>query len=115
MNAIGPTGTAAAVPLFKGSIFDGDTHLYETPDAFSRYLPEKFKKEWDYHWKVGDDGELIDLALMTEAELDAAAVRGELTDAKTLIGLLWLQNWQSGRWQMTWQTPAQEPVPIMRP
>jgi hypothetical protein len=24
-------------------IFDGDTHLYEQPDAFSRYLPERYK------------------------------------------------------------------------
>jgi ADP-ribose pyrophosphatase len=27
---------------------------------------------------------------------------GELTDAKTLIGLLWLQNWQSGQWPLNW-------------
>ena len=42
---------------YQGPIFDGDTHLYETPDAFSRYLPEKFKKDWDYQWKTGADGE----------------------------------------------------------
>jgi len=52
-----PSGNPGAAPVFKGPIFDGDTHLYETPDAFSRYLPEKFKKDWGYHWKVGDDGE----------------------------------------------------------
>ena len=42
---------------FSGPIFDGDTHLYETPDAFSRYLPAKFSKDWSYEWKTGDDGE----------------------------------------------------------
>jgi len=36
-------------------------------------------------------------------ELMALAQRGEITDAKTLIGLLWLQNWQAGRWQLVWQ------------
>ncbi len=51
------TTTTPAAPLFQGAIFDGDTHLYETPDAFSRYLPEKFKKDWSYEWKVGADGE----------------------------------------------------------
>lgn len=51
-----------------------------------------------------DHGELIDLALMTEAELDAAAARGELTDAKTLIGLMWLQKWRSGAWPLQWFT-----------
>ena len=50
-----------------------------------------------------DEGEFIDLVLMNEAELDAAAARGELTDAKTLIGLLWLQKWRSGQWSLDWQ------------
>ena len=31
------------------------------------------------------------------------AARGELTDAKSLIGLLWLQRWQQGAWPLTWQ------------
>lgn len=49
-----------------------------------------------------DQGELIDLCLMTEAELDALAGRGELTDAKTLIGLQWLQKWRAGLWTLDW-------------
>lgn len=54
-----------------------------------------------------DDGEFLDVSAATVAELEDSALRGELTDAKTLIGLLWLQNWQSGRWQLAWQmTPA---------
>ena len=51
-----------------------------------------------------DAGELIDLCLMTEPELDALAVRGELTDAKTLIGLQWLQKWRAGLWTLDWVT-----------
>lgn len=57
-----------------------------------------------------DHGELIDLCLMSEAELDALAAAGALTDAKTLIGLQWLQKWRSGRWALNWQaidSPAQ--------
>lgn len=57
-----------------------------------------------------DHGELIDLCLMSEAELDALAAAGALTDAKTLIGLQWLQKWRSGRWVLDWQaidSPAQ--------
>lgn len=54
-----------------------------------------------------DAGEFLDVDTITVPALEEMAARGELTDAKTLIGLLWLQNWQSGRWQMTWQsTPA---------
>ncbi|OYU85488.1 MAG: hypothetical protein CFE45_25630 [Burkholderiales bacterium PBB5] len=49
-----------------------------------------------------DHGELIDVQVLTEAELDARAGRGEVTDAKTLIGLLWLQKWRSGAWRLQW-------------
>ncbi|EHR72402.1 NTP pyrophosphohydrolase [Burkholderiales bacterium JOSHI_001] len=49
-----------------------------------------------------DEGEFIEVLLMSEAELDAAAGRGELTDAKTLIGLLWLQRWRAGAWPLKW-------------
>ncbi len=49
-----------------------------------------------------DAGEFLDVAAMRQDELEAAAERGELTDAKTLIGLLWLQNWRSGRWPLNW-------------
>jgi ADP-ribose pyrophosphatase len=51
-----------------------------------------------------DVGELIELALLHEADLDAAAMRGELTDAKTLISLMWLQKWRSGAWPLQWFT-----------
>ena len=50
-----------------------------------------------------DAGEFLDVAAASADELDALACRGELTDAKTLIGLLWLQNWRAGRWPLVWQ------------
>lgn len=50
-----------------------------------------------------DDGEFLDVGEMSLEQLDAAALRGELTDAKTLVGLLWLQNWRAGRWPLSWQ------------
>jgi ADP-ribose pyrophosphatase len=49
-----------------------------------------------------DEGEFLDLLPLSPAELDAAAQRGELTDAKTLVGLLWLQRWQAGAWPLEW-------------
>ena len=51
-----------------------------------------------------DVGELIELERMSEAQLDAAAASGAITDAKTLIGLLWLQKWRSGAWPLQWVT-----------
>jgi ADP-ribose diphosphatase len=65
-----------------------------------------FARELTAGTRALDDGELIDIALMTEAELDAAAARGDLTDAKTLIALMWLQKWRSGAWPLQWFTAA---------
>jgi ADP-ribose pyrophosphatase len=44
-----------------------------------------------------DAGEFLDVFEARIDELDGAAGRGEITDAKTLIGLLWLANWRAGR------------------
>jgi len=49
-----------------------------------------------------DDGEFLELTTLSAEELDQACARGEVTDAKTLIGLLWLQRWQAGVWPLQW-------------
>jgi ADP-ribose pyrophosphatase len=51
-----------------------------------------------------DTDEFLDVFTATPAELMAACQQGLLTDAKTLTGLLWLQNVQSGQWPLQWQT-----------
>ena len=50
-----------------------------------------------------DHGEFLDVLEATSDELEAAAGRGELTDAKTLVGLLWLRQWREGRWPLEWR------------
>ena len=60
-----------------------------------------------------DPGEFLDVSSATLEELLALARSGELTDAKTLIGLLWLQNWQSGQWPLIWGTHPEGDAPIM--
>jgi ADP-ribose pyrophosphatase len=50
-----------------------------------------------------DEGEFLDLVTHTPAELDRLAASGQMTDAKTLIGLQWLQRWQAGAWVLNWQ------------
>lgn len=54
-----------------------------------------------------DAGEFLEVSAMTVDELDALAQRGAITDAKTLIGLLWLQHWIAGRWQLSWHASAE--------
>ena len=60
-----------------------------------------------------DEGELLEVVLASVDELLLAAGRGELTDAKTLIGLLWLQNWRAGRWSLDWCAAGDVPAPII--
>jgi len=50
-----------------------------------------------------DVGEFLELCLLSEAELEQCAASGELSDVKTLIGLLWLQKWRAGLWPLQWQ------------
>ena len=50
-----------------------------------------------------DAGEFLDVFDLSHEELDDAARDGRLTDAKTLVGLLWLANWRTGRWPLAWQ------------
>ncbi len=50
-----------------------------------------------------DDGEFVEVQAMAEAALFELAASGKLTDAKTLVGLLKLQQWRSGAWTPTWQ------------
>ncbi len=54
-----------------------------------------------------DEGEFLELDVATQQELETCAMQGELTDAKTLIGLLWLRQWREGRWPLNWQAVDQ--------
>lgn len=53
-----------------------------------------------------DAGEFLDVDTATPAELLQWSREGRLTDAKTLTGLLWLQNVLSGAWSLDWKTAA---------
>lgn len=50
-----------------------------------------------------DEGETLEVLAMSEAALFAQAASGELTDAKTMVALLKLQQWRAGQWEPTWQ------------
>ncbi|MEY4268314.1 MAG: hypothetical protein RIS90_2849 [Pseudomonadota bacterium] len=56
-----------------------------------------------------DEGEFLDVFTATPAELLHWCRSGQVTDAKTLTGALWLQNVQSGTWALDWQ-PAPNQV-----
>lgn len=54
-----------------------------------------------------DAGEFVETCTLSEAEYDAAAAAGRISDMKTMIGLQWLQRWRAGHWPLQWaEAPA---------
>ena len=63
-----------------------------------------FAKDLSEGERLLDDEEFLDVFTATPDELMSWSQQGLVTDAKTLTGLLWLQNVRSGLWPLTWQT-----------
>jgi len=51
-----------------------------------------------------DEGEFLDVFAATPQQLLEWCRTGEVTDAKTLIGGLWLQNVLAGTWKLDWRS-----------
>lgn len=51
-----------------------------------------------------DAGEFLDVFTASPEALLSWCGSGKVTDAKTLTGMLWLQNIASGNWTLDWQT-----------
>jgi ADP-ribose pyrophosphatase len=49
-----------------------------------------------------DEGEFLDVFAATQQELEDGVRDGTLTDVKTIVGLMWLQQWRAGRWPLPW-------------
>ena len=60
-----------------------------------------------------DSGEFLDVFTATPAELLGWCMTGEVTDAKTLTGVLWLQNVLNGAWTLNWQTAKPQIPPAI--
>ncbi|MBE2264109.1 MAG: NUDIX hydrolase [Burkholderiaceae bacterium] len=52
-----------------------------------------------------DDGEFLEAFTASVGELGQWCREGQVTDAKTVAGMLWLQNVLSGAWELNWHTP----------
>ena len=62
-----------------------------------------FARDLHFQGQALDMGELLQVYAATLPELLLRAQRGELTDAKTLTALLWLQQTSQGVWPLDWQ------------
>jgi ADP-ribose pyrophosphatase len=50
-----------------------------------------------------DEGEFLEVFTATLPELLEGCRDGRITDAKTMIGIMWLQNVTSGAWNLDWR------------
>jgi ADP-ribose pyrophosphatase len=90
------TGYRAAEWAFAG-------RLHNAPAYSTECLELWFARGLTLGVRQLDHGEFIEVVEMTEAELDGLVARGEMTDAKSMIALLWLQKWRSGAWGLEWR------------
>ena len=51
-----------------------------------------------------DEGEFLEVFTVTPAQLMQWCRNGEVTDAETLVGTMWLQNYLSDAWPLSWVT-----------
>lgn len=63
-----------------------------------------FARGLTLHQRKLDAGEFLDVFTASPATLLDMSRSGQLTDAKTLAGILWLQNVMSGAWELNWET-----------
>lgn len=89
------TGYTASEWAYAGTIHPVISYSTEHIDVwFARHLvlgPSRL-----------DEGEFLDVFRATPEDLLLACQRGDVTDAKTLSGVLWLQNHLAGRWPLNW-------------
>jgi ADP-ribose pyrophosphatase len=65
-----------------------------------------FARELQAGQRQLDEGEFLEVFTATPSQLLEWCRDGLVTDGKTLSGALWLQNWLSGAWPLTWQNPV---------
>ena len=71
---------------------DGREYFFLTEEQFKRKL---------------DAGEFLEVQSTTLEALEAQARDGIVTDAKTMIGMLWLRQSRAGHWPLSWQPVKQ--------
>jgi len=69
----------------------------------TEFIDVWFARELTQGERKLDAGEFLDVFTASPAELLAWCGNGQVTDAKTLTGVLWLQNVLSGAWALDWQ------------
>ena len=77
--------------------------LHNAPAYSNEFIEIWFARGLEPGPQSLDDGEFLEVLTMTEDELLAQVASGELTDAKTMVALLKMQQWHGGAWTPSWQ------------
>lgn len=93
------TGYMAAQWAYAGTIHPGIAYSTEKIDIW-------FARDLTLGERQLDCGEFLDVFTATSNELLMWCLSGQVTDAKTVSGALWLQNVLSGDWTLEWTTIA---------
>ena len=78
-------------------------HIHNAVAYSTEFIEVWFARGLTLGERCLDEGEFLDVCALSVEQLDELAGRGELTDVKTLIGLMWLQKWRAGMWSLAWQ------------
>lgn len=71
MATVAQVEGAARPSIYDGPIFDADTHIWEAPDAFTKYFPADLKADWGIEAKRGPDGQFAFYVGQRKVEISA--------------------------------------------
>lgn len=77
----------------------------------TEFIEVWFAKDLQAGERALDAGEFLEVFELPVPDLLAACLDGRITDAKTLVGAFWLQNWVEGRLALQWQTASDAAQP----
>lgn len=72
----------------------------------TEFIEVWFAKDLSLSERQLDEGEFLEVFLQTPEALQQACLNGTVTDAKTLTGMFWLQNYLSGQHALNWASAA---------
>ena len=77
--------------------------MHNAPAYATEIIEVWFAKGLTLGERCLDEGEFLEVGAVSVETLEALVLSGRLTDAKSMVGLLWLNHWRRGTWQPDWQ------------
>lgn len=85
--------------------------LHPTVSYSTEFIEIWFARGLSLGQRKLDEGEFLEVFTATPQQLHDWCREGRITDGKTLIGALWVQNTLNGSWPLDWRPVAGDPGP----